>query len=550
MNIALRVAALEREAAKRQNAARTIPPGKYTSDPLRYLRDVLRVELWGKQQEIFLGALRPPYRVLGRSSHSVGKTFVLACLVNYWYDNYDPGCVITTAPTHRDVCDLLWSEIRLLRQRAGLGGFVGDKSPEMRSSPDHYAKGFTASSGESFQGRHPERLLLVFDEATGVDPVFWATARTMFNADGGKHSWVCMFNPTDTSSQAYAEEQKVDVAGNPAWNVVEIGSVEHPNIRAQLDGKPIPYPGAVSLAQFNDWLAAWSDPIDAADAKPETDLEWPPNSGKWYRPGPLMEGRALGRYPSSATYAVWSDRVWRLALVPLLEVPNLAELPQLGCDVALFGDDYTTMHGRWGCKSLLHERHNGWEYGQTAERLMELCAELADLINRHRPPQAKPVRPQQIPVKVGADAYGSQVVLVGQKAGYNFIGVPESGVATRSRDYYNRRSELWFTTMERAKAGRLCLADLPQEHIQRIRQQCFAPRWWPDAAGRQQVELKKHTKDRLGCSPDDADALNMAYAEVEAFPKAETVDVPAPGGRRMEERDRRADRNSRGYFGR
>lgn len=538
MNIRSELRAVQKLVAGRlQAAGGSVQPGQYAGDPARYCREVLGVTLWSRQLECVEAIHRPPYRVLARSSHSVGKTFMAACLVNYWFDTYKPGCVITTAPTARDVRDLLWSEVRLLRQRAGLGGFRGESAPELYDGPDHYAKGFTAARGESFQGRHPERMLLLFDEATGIDATFWATARTMFSGCG-KHAWVCTFNPTDTSSQAHAEEMRIDEGGRPAWTVVEVSSLEHPNIKAALAGRQEPYPGAVNLSQFEDWLGAWSDPIAPGDVVAPTDLEWPPGSGNWFRPGPLMEGRALGRYPSSATYGVWSDRIWQLATSGEPGEFDLSALPEIGCDVARHGDDYTAIHCRWGNRSLRHERHNGWEYPRTAERLKELCGEMAALANQHRPPQAVPVRAEEIPVKLDADAYGWGVY--DHRGEFNFVGLAASSASLQPKLYPNRRSELWFTTVERARAGGLSLAGIPREHVQRLRQQLFAPQWFPDGAGRMVVEPKAVTKKRLGCSPDDADALNLAYALATSDVVAEVV---------MADPDARGQRAGRARFG-
>lgn len=534
---------LEKLAEQVQQQRQRVQPGKYAGRPVDYCREVLKVQPWAKQCELMEAIFKPPYKVLGKSSHSIGKTFVEACLVNFWFDTYNPGCVITTAPTYRDVCDLLWAQVRALRERVGLGGFSGARAPELYDSPEHYAKGFTASRGESFQGRHPERALFLFDEATGVDPVFWATARTMFQPTG-MHAWLCMFNPTDTSSQAYAEELKVDLRGEPQWKTITISSPEHPNIQASLDGKPEPYPGAVSLAQFEDWLAAWSDAIDEREAK-ETDLEWPPGSGRWYRPGPLMEGRALGRYPSSATYGVWSDRAWKLATGLSDHEPDLSVLPEIGCDVARHGDDYTAIHVRWGHLSLHHERHNGWEYQQTAERLKELCGVYAEFINHKREKQARPVDPQEILVKVDSDAYGWGVIE--QREGYQFVGLSGCSRPLRPYEYSNRRSELWFNSMKLAKAGELCVARLSQEVQHRLRQQLFAPQWQP-VSGLMRVEDKAITKQRLGASPDDADAFNLAYAPAMGVQMAEGIDVPDRP--RQDSRDRDPRPGTRGLFGR
>ena len=545
MTIAARILAAEKSLAKRCAAPRTVEPGKYAGRPLDYCHEILDVRPWGKQVEILQGLCEPPYRVLGRSSHSVGKTFTLACAVCYWFDTFNPGCVITTAPTARDVRDVLWAEVRRLRQRAGLGGFSGDKSPELYDGPDHYAKGYTAAKGESFQGRHPERLLLVFDEAVGVDALYWETARTMFDGSTGKHGWLCMFNPTDTSSQAYIEEQKVDAKGDPAWKLVEVGSPQHPNIVAQLDGKPAPLPGAVTLGQFQEWLASWADPIESEDAS-EQDLEWPPKSGKWYRPGPLMDGRALGRWPSASVRGVWSERAWRLASAKRPWTPDQSILPQVGCDPARYGDDYTAMHTRWGGRSLRHERHNGWDTVRTLERLKDLAVWCADQVNTIRPRQAKPVAPEEIPIKIDADGFGASIF--DNRGGFNIIPVPASGKPLKPYEFSNRRSELWFVTFRLARAGGLDLSGLPQEHQQRIRQQFFAPTWSPDGGGNHVVEDKAITKQRLGFSPDDADAVNLAYADAMRLPMAEVVeedDVP-----RRNQRDEKPQPSRHNLFGR
>ena len=83
------------------------PCARYAGDPCGYAREVLGVEWWGKQQEIAQALLRPPYKVLVKASHKVGKTHLAGGLVNWWYDVFDPGLALTTAPTDLGVRDLL-----------------------------------------------------------------------------------------------------------------------------------------------------------------------------------------------------------------------------------------------------------------------------------------------------------------------------------------------------------------------------------------------------------------------------------------------------------
>ena len=55
------------------------------------------------------------------------------------------------------------------------------------------------------------------------------------------------------------------------------------------------------------------------------------------RPGPEGEARALGRWPSQASYSVWSEGLWQAVLKTRHPLnPNWAV--RLGCDVARFGN--------------------------------------------------------------------------------------------------------------------------------------------------------------------------------------------------------------------
>jgi len=143
---------------------------RYRTDPAGYAREVLGVHWWAKQQQIAELLLTPPYRVLVKASHNIGKTHLAGGLVNWWYDVHDPGLTLTTAPTDTQVRDLLWKEVR--SQRAGRPGFRGPQMPRLESSEAHWAHGFTAKDSDSFQGRHARHMLIVFDEAVGVAPQF------------------------------------------------------------------------------------------------------------------------------------------------------------------------------------------------------------------------------------------------------------------------------------------------------------------------------------------------------------------------------------------
>jgi hypothetical protein len=218
---------------------------------------------------------------------------------------------------------------------------------------------------------------------------------------------------------------------------------------------------------------------------------------------------ARRRRPSAGTYGVWSDALWQSALQAGLECPA-HEPPQVGFDGARYGDDFAGYHVRRGPVSLHHESHNGWDASRRFLRLKELAAWCASLVNQARPRGAAPVKATEIPLKIDDDGFGGAIGDLLAAAGYHVVRVGAACTAAESDKYPNKRSELWFGTAERARRSRLCLGNLPRQVLARLRQQAMAPVWTPDAQGRRVVERKEKTKEKLGRSPDDMDALNLA----------------------------------------
>ena len=467
----------------------------YRRRPDLYASQVLGQRWWSAQIDI-AQALIQHKRVLVKASHSIGKSHLGGGLVNWHYDLFDPGLTITTAPNKQQVIDVLWKEVR--RQRRGRPG-LQPKAPRMESRPEHFAVGYTARDESSFQGRHEEHVFILFDECVGVPGEFWEAAEGMMTGPGCL--WLCICNPTDTSSQAYQEE----LSGK--FHVLNVSALDHPNIAAELAGQAAPFPAAVRLNWVVERIAEWCTPLDPADHR-AGDVEFPPNSGVWFRPGPLFESRVLGRWPSTATNAIWSDAMWQSALIatPLPDEPL-----QIGCDVARKGDDYTSIVARRGNCAVHHETHNGWSTAQTAGRLKQMAQELA-----RKPIEAKLLQagragedPRRVLICVDDDGVGGGVT--DQAGGFNFCGVGAGTRPLEPEGYPNRRSELWFAVAERAAQGRLDVSRLPDESKRLIRSQLMAPTWRVDSQGRREVEKKDETKKRIKRSPDDADALNMAF---------------------------------------
>jgi hypothetical protein len=502
------------------------PLGRFRDDPGGFARHVLGIPyLWDKQEEAVRRLLEPPYRTMCPAANEVGKTFVAAVAVLWWFCTRSPALVITTAPRKDQVRDLLWKEIRRLarRSREPLGLPFQPKDCRIERAPDDFAVGTTARDGTNFQGHHGPNILFVIDEAVGVAAEFYEAIETMFSPPG--HAVLAIYNPTDTTSHVYREYKATSGRGARNWHVVRMPATDHPNLAAELRGEPPPVPHAVRLPSFERRLFAWSQLV--AGQPKATDVQWPPasaadyiaRSGKqprWYRPGPIAEARLLGRFPSQSVYSVWSDGDWQAACregrepLPLLT----GVLPEIGVDVARFGDDDTAIHVRCGPCSLHHEQFNGQDSSATVGRVKQLCREWAKWANDRRPDR---VTEYDIPVKVDDSGVGGGVVDRLREDGYAVEGIDAGTGAIACDDYPRRRDELWFTVAEMARRGELDLSRLNEEALDQLGTEALAPRYKLDSKGRRVVEPKDETKKELGHSPDGMDAVGLAYAHAQGL---------------------------------
>lgn len=508
--------------SKKANAS-SIDPHSYAYRPLDYVREVLGYEHVTEDQKAILKAIHePPFRVSVCAGHGVGKSCLGGWLINYWHDSFVPSVVISTGPDARSVRDVLWNEVRMQRQgaRMHLGGLM-PAAPEIRgSAPNHYAKGFTANRGEGFHGRHDRFMLFVIDECVAVDATFFEVFSTMFKPEMG-HAWITFCNPTDTTSQAYVETHAISPDGSPRWKTFSLDCLQHPNIDLQLRGEDPIIPAAVSLSQVDDWVTTWCQPIPEGEHT-AADLQW---REKWYRQGPVFEARVRGRWPTSDSGAVWSDSLWAMCEGAAPDRKPLSELPEIGIDVARKGEDFTTFHVRWGPASYYHESQQGWRTTATVDRAKELARIWAAEATKARDRNAEPVKPEQIAIKVDDDGVGGGVVDQLMQAGYKVAGV---GAGTRSLSgrYDRMRSELWFQVAERARVGEVQLGLLPKETLVRLRQQAMISGWSINGAGQRVVWSKDVIKELIKRSPDDMDALNLAYLQEMRFEAPSSVEDP------------------------
>ena len=494
----------------------------YYEKPVEFAAEILGAFFTPDQSEI-ARSVATHGRVKINSGHNLGKSYLCACLAIWWYCTRNPGVIITTAPTERDVVDILWTEIRLLVRNAIVPlniKFAGPKSAEIFDTNDHWAKGYTSRAGESFQGRHRSNMLFLFDECEGIPPIYWQVTDTMFQLARG-HAWIAIGNPVGTSSQSYIEDTALKQDGTPKWRVFTLSGLNHPNIAAELAGQPPPVPNAIDLSQIDQMVMDMCDQLRPGDVPSGNDFEWRPGSGRWFRPGPAFMARVMGKRPTSGVDSVWSLESWNECLVPRYDPKHCWLMMYgitIGVDVAVYGDDMTTFHVRTGPLSIYHESRNGWGPNRITGRIKELCSEWSGWYNSLASEDKPPITPADVNVIVELDGLGQTVFETfnnfGNWCGFNVAEQSNNMDAVGRPRYANKRAEIWFVGAERAKSGRIDLSRLPGDVRERMGSQLLTPSYRLMPNGARCVEDKKDVKKRLRRSPDDADGLLIAYAEV------------------------------------
>lgn len=140
---------------------------KIIEDPLYFFDGILECGHWSMQDEILLSVFRNQ-RTTVKSCHGIGKTYTAARIVLAFLFAFKDSVIVTTAPTFRQVENILWREIRQAKSRSKvpLGGNILKTKYEIDEK--WYAIGISSDKDDNFQGFHAEHLLVVGDEAAGI----------------------------------------------------------------------------------------------------------------------------------------------------------------------------------------------------------------------------------------------------------------------------------------------------------------------------------------------------------------------------------------------
>lgn len=375
--------------------------------------------------------------------------------------------------TSDNLKDNLWPEFAKWQGRSRFLSEAFTWNKEQITANDHPSTWFLSArswpksatpeeQGKTLSGLHSKFVLALIDESGAIPvTVLRAAEQALSN---------CVFG-------------KIVQAGNPV----------------SLEG--MLYAAATVLAHLWHIIRVTGDPDDPKRS-PRIDKAWAQAQIDTYgRANPWVMSYILGQFPPSSLNSLLGPEDVLAAMKRdwPTDVYSWAQT-RLGVDVARYGDDRTVIFPRQGKRAFQPHvmRH---------ARDSAVSTDIATAVMTQR---LKLGTHATIMDATGGWAAGASDVLRASDPSHPPVNVQFHAAGLDQR-YKNRRAEMWFQMAEWVKAGGW-LPNIP-ELIGELSTPTYT-----FMQGKFQLEPKEQVKERLGRSPDLADALALTFGIPEALP--------------------------------
>ncbi len=455
-------AAVDRKTAMDRQA-------RWVNDPAAWVQDRLKQQVWSKQAEI-MESVRDHRRTAVRSCHGIGKSHTASLTVSWWLDSHPPesAFVVTTAPTSAQVRAILWRYINRMHKAGKLPGRTNQTEWWLNDELVAFGRKPADADESAFQGIHAQYVLVVYDEACGIPEQLFVAGDAL--TTGPDCRQLAIGNPDNSATQFF----KINQPGS-GWNVVKVSAFESPN----FTGESVTETVAASLVS-----KVWVE---------EKKAEWGEDNA-------LYQSKVLGEFAiDGVDTVVRSSDVAACRIDPETRYkPSDLTPVELGVDVG-GGQDETVIRERRGLLA-------GREWRIRTDR-PEKIAPL--VIHAIRETGAGAVKIDSI--GVGFGVIGELRNAANRKEHTaRIIGVNASSKPREPKKFLNLRAEMWWGIGRDFSAAKWW--DLSKmENADVTCAQLTDPRWDLNSKGQIQIESKDDIRDRTGRSPDNADALLLAY---------------------------------------
>lgn len=459
------------------------------SSPAEAAERIFGCRLWQAQKDV-LKAFFENRKVTVKTCHGIGKTFTLGRGVPLYLLSHAPSRVVTTAPTNKQVEEILWGEINEAWKRLRIKPPKGSRCLNMKLEIEDKwdAIGFHTDNPMNFQGWHSPNMAVIVDEAGGVDRDTFDMLSTLLTSQDAKRVYIG--NPDDPTgvffeSHLDPEFVKLSVDAFSTPNFTRFGityeDIAEGTWRKKVTESP-PYPYLITPEWVEDAYRNWG---------PES---------------PMFRSKVLAEFPDTSVEQLIPLSAMEAAVrkKPLTQGELMAEKGQFGLDVARFGDDLTVLAYRRGPMALYK-----WKFNRLSTR--EVAEWVRGLTHKIDPKAVIVVDG----VGIGAgviDNLREWDALRGKV--YEYSGAKKAGA---KEEFYNLKAEWYWSLRERLIKGEIF------GRFDEVDKYELCSLKYRYVGGKVRIERKEQTKARIGRSPDAADAWMLAFAPVQATSRVKTL---------------------------
>lgn len=458
----------------------------WQTDPERYARERLGMNPTWQQQKILSKIAEPGAKVSVRSGHGTGKTGAGAAAVLWFIECHEYPKIPCTAPTSHQLRDVLWAELgkwmrrsdqlsqargvparlmisnlfRITSERlydpSARGEWFAVARTSSKDNPDAL-QGFHASdvrisadgTGVEKRTNAPQgHILFVVDEASGVPDAVYEVAEGALSSPGSR--LLLLGNPT-RSNGYFAHSHKKD---RSSFNTIHLKSMDSPLVDPSYREKMVK---------------------------------------KWGEGSNVVRVRADGEFPKQDDDVLIPFDACEAAIERPAYPEERGEI-RVSIDPARFGDDRTAIIVRQG-RNLLHAEVQG------KQGTMQTAGKAINLRKRYN----------AVGIWIGVAGFAGIADRLAEQ-GEKVVEVVEGGSAPRKEpgDEFqplNARAAMWTRGLAWIRDEEPSFQQIDRELADDLAGELSAIKFSFDSSGRLVVESKEKLKQRLGRSPDIADAV-------------------------------------------
>jgi len=450
-----------------------------------------------------------PLQLAVSSGHGIGKSALIAMIINWAMSTCVDARVVVTANTEAQLRTKTWPEISKWTGLSINADWWQVTNTTIAAREDGHDRlwrtdsiPWSENNTEAFAGLHNKgkRIVVVLDEGSAIPNVIWEVIEGALTDEGTEIIFLAFGNPTKNTGR-FREC---------------FGRLKHRWVTRQIDSRAV---DGTNKEQIQKWIDDYG--LDSDFCRVRIRGEFPRAGSAQFIAGDVVaDARTRDVGDQSRAYKI------------------------LSVDVARFGDDQTVIGYRQGMLARIIDKIRGWDTMQVGRQvIMRICEErprscvidgdgiggaVADYVRLYLPEvwrdrKLPTDRPGQLPSWFRIEEFHG-----GGESGDKFM-------------YYNQRAYCWGRMRDWLITGQI--PDDPE-----LEADLTGPEYFHSNKNQIQIEKKEDMKSRGLASPDCADMLMMTFG-VTPIPKTRqealeedirnTLDPMEKHFKRLRETDRR-----------